>query len=133
MSESDIQNVIMEYLTLKKIGSFERINNLPSYNVKQGHYMRPSRYAKKGVCDIIGCLNGRFVGIEVKSPIEFNHVCTLWNKISHIVDTYKPINKKEEHMLGQIRYITDKNRHGGYCFFTHSLDHVIAKLNMEFK
>jgi hypothetical protein len=128
LKESEIQDVIMQYLTLKRVGSFERINNLPAYDEKLKCYRRPSRYAKKGVCDIIGCVGGRFIGIEVKSIAGFKTVGALYKRIDGKIDQYQPKTKMEEHLLDQIKYITDKNKNGAYCFFTYGLDHTIEKL-----
>lgn len=130
MSENDIQNSILQYLAIKKIGSFERINNVPVYDAKTKCYRRLSKYAKKGVCDIIGCYHGQFVGIEVKTPSEYKAVLRTYDKaVVEGIDSYVPKTKKDEHFLDQIKYINEKNKNGGYCFFTYSLDHAISKLS----
>jgi hypothetical protein len=124
IKEKDIQNEILEYLQEHRIGSFERVNNTPAYSVKFGGYLRPSKYSKKGMCDIIGCISGRFIGIEVKTPSEFKYVNKLYNKISKNITNYKPISKKEEHVISQMRYIFEKNQNGALCFFADSVSRV---------
>jgi Holliday junction resolvase len=120
----------MEYLNKMKIGSFERVSNLPAYDKRINSYRRPSKYSKKGMCDIIGCLDGRFIGIEVKTRREFEWVLRFWIRVkrSDSIDKFKPTNKKEDHVLNQIKYIADKNSNGAFCFFTYSLEHTLKKL-----
>lgn len=72
MKESDIQNTICEWLTLKRF-FFWRQNTIPGVFTKDGkmQFRRLSKYAIRGVPDIILIhpgRAGRFVGLEVKMP-----------------------------------------------------------------
>lgn len=130
MTEKDIQNEILQYLLDSKTGSFDMVYNLPPFDFRSGQYRRPSKHYRKGVCDIVGCLEGRFIGIEVKTPREFTWVKNFYKRIVSIVDSYNPLTKKEAHVLNQIRYIRNKNSNGGYCFFTYSLGHTQNMLDI---
>lgn len=87
--EQDIQSKIMEYI--KSIGG------LP---IKQNQI---GIYAQAGVPDIIACVNGRFVAIEVKRPGQ----------------KPKPI---------QYAFIDAINKAGGFAFWTDNLEEVKTKL-----
>lgn len=87
--EQDIQTKIMDYI--KSIGG------LP---IKQNQI---GIYAQAGVPDIIACIKGRFVAIEVKRPKQ----------------KPKPIQE------AWLRAINDV---GGYAFWSDNLDDVKAKL-----
>lgn len=64
--EKDIQNLICEYLELKRY-FFWRVNNIPVYNAQTKSFRAMPKYARKGVPDIIVILlGGKFLGIEVK-------------------------------------------------------------------
>lgn len=135
LSENDIQNAILEYLTSNKIGSFERSSNHALWDERFGGYRRPNKYARKGVPDVLGCLNGRFIGVEIKTESEFKWALKFWNRLRDemVIDDYVPTSKKEAHVLNQIRYIVDKNRNGAHCFFTYSVEHTIEKLKELYK
>lgn len=62
--ESQIQKVIMEYLTAKRIFHF-KVNTTGIYKQSTGSYI-PS--GSVGCPDIIAIMNGKFIGIEVKAP-----------------------------------------------------------------
>ena len=62
LSEKEIQNQILDYLTSLHIGYFWQND---SVGIKGRR--RANRYRPNGVSDIIGCCGGRFVAIEVKT------------------------------------------------------------------
>jgi len=64
VKESEIQKQIMRYLKNVRNGFFYRSNNI-GVPLHSGGGFRPSPV--KGLADIIGCLYGRFVAIEVKT------------------------------------------------------------------
>ncbi len=70
LSESQIQKQILDYLKLKKY-FMHRQNTGASvipYTDKYGREKkRFVRYGTPGQPDIVGCINGRYVGIEVKA------------------------------------------------------------------
>lgn len=61
--ESDIQSTILSYLRMKNVFCYKS-NNVGIFNKKTGSYI-PS--AVKGLPDIICVIEGKYVGIEVKS------------------------------------------------------------------
>ena len=130
-SETDITNQILDGLSKMRIGSFNRINNVPAYNAEKGYYQKPSKYSPKGVSDIIGCYRGRYVAIEVKTNYEYNRVMKFEKYLIandfHVL-TYTPKSKWQEHILRQMVFIGEKRFHGAIGFFTYSLTHTLEKL-----
>ncbi len=62
--EADIQKGIIEYL--EYIGAtVVRVNNVGIYDRNSGGYIPPRQ---KGISDLIVCLRGHFIAIEVKRP-----------------------------------------------------------------
>ena len=55
MKEADIQRLIQNYITKEYPGSF-------SFKV------HGNGFQKAGIPDLVCCINGRFIGIEVKQP-----------------------------------------------------------------
>ena len=91
--EQDIQTKIMEYI--QSIGGLPvKFNNI-------------GIYAKAGVSDILACIKGRFVAIEVKKPGETP-------------------SKLQENFINAINSI------GGFAFWADNLDDVKAKLKELF-
>lgn len=64
--ERDIQNAILQWLTLKKIYHF-RINNMAS-TVYSGGRMVRLPVAQRGLPDIAIVVKGRYIACEVKAP-----------------------------------------------------------------
>ena len=60
--EKLIQNDILEYLQGLNIGLFWQNDSFPIKGRR-----RKNRYRMNGVADILGCIDGEFVAIEVKS------------------------------------------------------------------
>ena len=67
ISEQDIQEVICEYLALKKY-FFWRQNTMALFDSRKKVYRRLPRYAKTGVSDIILVRGGKIICLEVKRP-----------------------------------------------------------------
>lgn len=66
LSEAQIQNQILDYLT-KKGYTCWRQNTAGIYNQQGGFYRKPSKYHVNGVSDIIVLSEGKAYFIEVKS------------------------------------------------------------------
>lgn len=134
MKEMDIVNSILKGLNQLPMASFNRINNVPTWNKKTKSYNRPSRFAPKGMSDIVGCYkypnakHATYVAIEVKTPLEYNWVLQFYNRIKDQLYTYVPQTKKEDHVLNQIRFIDKKISCGGIGFFTYSLQNTLEQL-----
>lgn len=64
--EADIQRTILEYLELHRIFHYRANTGAVKFSGGNGkHYF--VRFGKKGMADIVCCVNGRFVAIEVKT------------------------------------------------------------------
>lgn len=63
LKETDIQAAILDYLRLK--GHFFWRNNSGAFKTERGGFYR---VGTPGAPDIIGCVDGKFVGLEVKTP-----------------------------------------------------------------
>lgn len=128
-SERDVQRELLAGLDRIYPGAFDRIANVPVYNKNSQSYQRPNKFSRSGTSDILGCIRGRFIAIEVKTEKEYNWI---WNFIQRTAGgSYVPKNKKEEHAMDQINYLDSKKIHGGLCFFTYSLDHTLKTLKAE--
>ena len=93
IKEQEIQDKIMDYI--KSIGGLPvKFNNI-------------GIYAKAGVSDILACIKGRFVAIEVKRPGQ------------------KPSSL-------QINFIDAINKIGGFAFWADNLQDVKDKLKELF-
>lgn len=91
-SEKTIENQIKRYLD-------ELASNGKAWHMK----VHGSMYQKAGVPDIIACINGRFVGIEVKRPGGI-------------------VSKLQEYHIEQI------NKAGGAAFVAYSVNDVKKNL-----
>lgn len=124
MSEKELMNSILESLEWSYPGSFDRINNIPSFNHVTKRFQRLNKYQRKGTPDIIGCLYGRWIAIEVKTSIAYKRVLKVIDKIKNNL----PTSQTDKHLIEQINYMKLKEENGGICFFTFSVDHTLEKL-----
>ena len=62
MREAELQSAILHYLRLK--GHFFWRNNSGAFKTERGGFYR---VGTAGAPDIIGCVEGKFVGLEVKT------------------------------------------------------------------
>lgn len=124
IKEVDIMNAILEALEFNFPGAFDRINNIPGYNHERKTFVSPNKFSRPGTCDIIGCLDGRFIGIEVKTPKAFQHVVRVVDKLNRKL----PLVDTDRHIQNQINYMEDKKKYGAYCFFTYDVDHTLKTI-----
>lgn len=71
MTETQLQRAICDYLAYQPDIMFWRQNQSGSfYTGKDGKrkFRKPPTYAKNGVPDVIVVKDGRFIGLEVKTP-----------------------------------------------------------------
>lgn len=71
MSETEIQTAICDYLAYRKNIMFWRQNSSGSFfkgSDGSRQFRKPPKYAKNGVPDIIVVKEGKFIGLEVKTP-----------------------------------------------------------------
>jgi hypothetical protein len=62
VKEGAIQAAILDYLRLK--GRFFWRNNSGAFKTQHGSFIR---FGASGAPDIVGCVDGKFVGLEVKT------------------------------------------------------------------
>ncbi len=65
MKETDIQLAVCDYLAYKGY-FFWRQNVVPVY--QDGRFYSLPKYSKRGIPDIILIKDGKFIGLEVKTP-----------------------------------------------------------------
>lgn len=115
---------------LNKIGSFDRVNNVPAFDMKTGRYKRMSTYARKGASDISGVYKSRAFYIEVKTPVHFKKVKSYYNKIKDNLIEAEP-NKAEawkRHTWEQFIYLKEKSDHGAVAFVVSSYEDAIKEV-----
>lgn len=117
-------NSILESLELRYPGAFDRVNNIPSFNHITKQFRSLSKFQRKGTSDITGCVNSRAIYIEVKTPTSIKDVEKVIKKIDSGVD----LLPSEKHLANQVKYLRDKEKNGGYCFFTSNIEHTINKI-----
>lgn len=124
MSEKEIMNSILEALELRYPGAFDRVNNIPSFDHIRKQFRSLSKYQRKGSSDITGCVSSRAIYIEVKTPITIKDV----EKVIKKIDSGIELLASEKHLANQVKYLRDKEKNGGYCFFTCNVEHTINKI-----
>ena len=67
-SESKIQRAILDYLSFNKNIMFWRNNTIPVYDPVRKSFRSIGKYALNGLPDIIVVKDGKFIGLEVKTP-----------------------------------------------------------------
>jgi hypothetical protein len=137
ITETNLVNSILDGLNLSGKGSFNRINNNGIFvkTDKDGFYRKPNKYTPSGISDIIGCMCGKYIAIEVKTEKEFKRVTKFIDNLhkNNFIDknlfiNYSPKNKWEEHIIDQLNFIYEKQKNGGIGFFTCSLKHTLEVL-----
>lgn len=69
MKEKDVENSILDFLSLLKNCFAWKNQNVGIYDAKRGVYRKPKgRHQFAGISDIIGIYNGMPLFIEVKTP-----------------------------------------------------------------
>ena len=63
MTEKEIQNEILDFLIDREIGLFWQNDAFTQSKSRK----RQNKYRPNGVPDILGCVGGQFIGIEVKT------------------------------------------------------------------
>lgn len=105
ITEKDIENAILDYLTLLP-GTFWKNNTTGIYDPAKKSFRRVGKFHRNGVADILGVMgdgSGRFVAIEVK---------TMTGKLSD----------------NQKKFLDDINANNGIAFVARSVDDVREKL-----
>lgn len=85
-----------------------KIKSMGTFDVKLGGFRRPSPWYRKGVSDILGIYNGKFLAIEVKS-------------------------EKGKVSPAQALFLSDVRLNGGLGFVAKSIEDVAKALGMQIK
>ncbi len=105
ITEKMIETSILDYLRLLPRCRVWKNQTVGIYNPTTKAYMKlKGVHSGKGSPDIIGVIDGKFIGIEVKKPVG--------SQISQ----------------EQIHFINDIRKAGGIAFFANSLEQVILQL-----
>jgi len=120
--ESTIENGILNYLNLQK-GSFFWKNPSSGYFNGKNMVKHKSKYAIRGVADILGIYLGKFIAFEVKSEIEFKFYEKHGDRLKTCPFIYCR-SKKEENLWRQIHFIENLNAKGGIGNIVCSIDQV---------
>lgn len=113
MSEKEVENVILDWLTNKGIFCW-KAETQGTFDPTRRVYRKNPR-KKKGVADIIGILSpsGKMLAIEVKKPV----------KNPRSQESLRKIAKPE-----QVEFVDSINANGGVGFFADCLETVIKHL-----
>jgi len=71
MTESEVQNQILHYLTVKGLFVW-RNNNTPIFDPTRKTFRSMPKYSLKGIADILGIspVGGKLLAIELKKPVK---------------------------------------------------------------
>jgi hypothetical protein len=104
--EKLIQNAILEWLKWQPEAFFWQHNNNAVFDAKRGCFKSFGKWSMRGVSDIIGMWESRFLAIEVKAG-------------------------KNSLTQDQRLFLLEIERRGGIAFVAKSLDEVIKRLKQK--
>ena len=110
MKESQIENQILQRLNLERDGYFWKNHSTGIYDPKKNAFRLSSNlFFVRGVSDILGVYQGKFVAIEVKTPDKYRYMLKHWErlKIGQIT------NKDQRRLASQINFIETIRERGG--------------------
>lgn len=107
MTEKEIEHGILHFLNAFLGIRAYKVETTGVYDSKRGCYRKRGKYVRKGMSDIIGIVEGRFLAIEVKSEN----------------GTLTPDQKS---------FILDVNESGGIAFVARSIQDVVTNLTKFF-
>jgi hypothetical protein len=120
ISEKQIENQILTFLRNKGIFVWKN-QSVGVFNPTRGRFMKSSNpHHINGVADILGCIDGRMLAIEVKKPY-----------ISKKTLQIKPRSQMDLEKLAsddQILFINNMKALGAVAFYADSLDVVKEQL-----
>ena len=122
MKESEIENAILDYLNILKDAFFWKN---PASGFFDGKKMRrhKSKYAINGVSDILGIYRGRFVALEIKTPVEYKYFLNHGERLKKSPYIYCK-TKKDQRLWRQVHFIENIKSLGGHGDFVSSIDNV---------
>jgi penicillin-binding protein-related factor A (putative recombinase) len=105
-TEKMIETSILDWLALKRVGHFWKNNSVGVFDpIKKAYRKSNSPHSERGSSDILGCVGGKFVAIEVKR-----------NTKSALSDNQKI-------------FMSNIKRSGGIAFVATSIDDVIRSFH----
>lgn len=107
MTEKEIEHGILHFLNAFLGVRAYKIQTTGVYDANRGCFRKRGKYVRKGMSDIIGIVEGRFLAIEVKSEN----------------GTLTPDQKS---------FILDVNESGGIAFVARSIQDVVTNLTKYF-
>jgi hypothetical protein len=117
MTEKQIESQILDWLNLQP-GIFAfKVNTTGVYDTARKCFRTiKNPHIHKGTSDIIGCKNGRFFAIEVKTPKAHKKI------IKSVPGSFIP----SSHEVNQAQFLCRIMKKGGFAMFASSLDKVIS-------
>lgn len=100
---------------------------------------RKSAFASPGISDILGCIDGRYFAIEVKTPEEMKNADKSLEELTkEFIEAQRKVIivkwerkqlsratlKKYQHRIDQRKFLDDVIRAGGIAFFASSIQEV---------
>lgn len=111
MTEKQIETQILTWLNFQKETFAFKVNTVGVFDpVKKVYRTNKNPFVMRGTSDIMGVYKGRFMAIEVKTPISYKRYMTHPTP----ADTLQKI------------FIEQVNRNGGVSLVAQSLDQVIG-------
>lgn len=125
--ESMIQSKIIKYL-YDNGHWFERINSGSAF-VGAGSFKKRITLARRGCPDIVACISGKFVGIEIKKDEkEYKRWLGIVERYKKAKEDKTEIKKSWEREIHQYEYALDIHRSGGNYILTYSVEHLQEQL-----
>lgn len=119
MTELDVKSVIIEYLRYS--GHYALRINSGKVFAKYGEKTRCIKLAEVGTPDIVACINGKFVGLEVKKDEKTKE---SWKRrVQKFIQTsiISPYNQRE---VAQYKAMKAIEKSGGDTYLVCSVDEV---------
>jgi hypothetical protein len=113
ITEKQIENYILEYLKLKKIYAWKN-QSVGIFDPTKRTFRRPGKHQLNGVSDILGCVDGLILCIEVKKP----YISKKTNLIKH--RTQEELEKLASD--DQVSFINNIKKLGGIAFYADSIE-----------
>ncbi len=125
MKETDIERLILDWLDSLP-NSFPVKINVSGKPIKIGGVTKlipfGSKYSRKGVSDILTCIDGKFYAFEVKTLTEFNYITKHIDRL--LTMPLYQLNSKQEHVVHQYLFLQEVNRAKGVGRFVCNLKQV---------
>lgn len=120
-TEKQIENIILTWLNYQPNIIAWKNNNVGIYDTQKKCFRKSnSIFQQKSVSDIIGHINGKFLGIEVKTPTVYKFIMKNIMRLKNRGFDIK--NKTYVRYAKQVDFILEVNRYGGIAGFASSVE-----------